>query len=140
MQKKKDTFVKTLDRMAKRWLAKSFLAVFGPVNDQIQFEGPIQSVIILAQEKMGDAILLTPLIGLLRSTLPDIEIHVVTYSSIYRFFKDDVNIQQVHRGKNHYWSFYKAIWGKRFDVLYSTKDHFSFTFVYQARLIPARFE
>jgi len=139
MKKKKEPIPKTIERESKLWLAKTLLALVGSVDEKDRFEGPLNSIIIQAQEKIGDAILLTPLLKLLRTALPEAEIHLVTYSSVYTFFKDDPHIDEVHRGKNHYATFYKAMQGREFDVLYSTKDHFSFTFVYQARLIPARY-
>lgn len=139
MKKKKEPIPKTIERKSKQGLAKTLLTLVGSVDEKDRFEGPLNSIIIQAQEKIGDAILLTPLLRLLRTALPDAEIHLVTYSSVYAFFRNDPHIDEVHRGKNHYAAFYKAIRGREFDVLYSTKDHFSFTFVYQARLIPARY-
>jgi ADP-heptose:LPS heptosyltransferase len=114
------------------------LSLFGTADKKEQFDGKLKSIVILAQEKLGDAILLTPLLRILRRTVPDLSIHVVTYSSVYTFFERDPNVDVVHRGKNHYWSLYKAMRHRRFDLLYNTKDHPSFTFLYQSRIIPAR--
>jgi ADP-heptose:LPS heptosyltransferase len=102
------------------------------------FQGNLDSILIIAQEKLGDAILLTPLIGNLRRALPNLQIHVVTFSSVFDFFRNDGNVDAVYRGKNHYISYHKAMKRRRFDVLFNTKDHASFTGLYQSRILPAR--
>lgn len=129
---------KVCDRQAKRLLALLTLSLFGTADKKEKFDGKLRSIVILAQEKLGDAILLTPLLRILRRAVPDLSIHVVTYSSVHAFFERDPNVDVVHKGKNHYWSLYKAMRHRRFDLLYNTKDHPSFTFLYQSRIIPAR--
>jgi len=129
---------KNVNRKVKHFLAKLVLSLIGPLKQKEKFEGSLDSIIILAQEKIGDAILLTPLLKNLRRALPNIRIHVITYSPIFSFFEQDRNVDMVYKGKNHYFSFYKAMRTKKFDLLFNTKDHPSFTFLYQSRIIPAR--
>jgi ADP-heptose:LPS heptosyltransferase len=88
---------------------------------------------------LGDAILLTPLINNLKRAIPHAQIHIITNSPIVSFYKNDPNIDEVHKGKNHYISLFKLIKSHKFDILFCTKDHPSFTFLYQSRLIRARF-
>ena len=130
--------LKICDRKAKRLLTLLTLSLFGIADKKEKFDGKLRSIVILAQEKLGDAILLTPLLRILRRAVPNLSIHVVTYSSVHTFFERDPNVDVVHRGKNHYWSLYKAMRHGKFDLLYNTKDHPSFTFLYQSRIIPAR--
>ena len=126
-----------VSRRFKPFLLRCVLFLMGRVEEDV-FDGSLGSIVIIAQEKLGDAILLTPLIGNLRKALPSLEIHVVTFSTVYDFFMNDKNVDVVYRGKNHYWSYYKAMRNRRFDVLFNAKDHASFTGLYQSRILPAR--
>jgi ADP-heptose:LPS heptosyltransferase len=96
-------------------------------------------MVVLAQEKLGDAILLTPLFRNLRRALPDLTIDVVTYGLNHEFFERDPGVSLVLRGKRDYVRYFRTLKSRRYDLLFSTKDHPSFTFLYQARIIPARF-
>lgn len=124
-------------RKSKPFLLKAVISILGPVKEA-SFEGPLDSILIIAQEKLGDAILLTPLIGNLRRARPELQIHIVTFSSVYEFFRNDSNVDAVYRGKKQYISYYKEMRDRRFDLLFNTKDHASFTGLYQSRLLPAR--
>jgi ADP-heptose:LPS heptosyltransferase len=124
-------------RKSKPFLLKAVISILGPIEEAL-FEGPLDSILIIAQEKLGDAILLTPLIGNLRRARPELQIHIVTFSSVYEFFRNDSNVDAVYRGKKHYVSYYKSMRDRRFDLLFNTKDHASFTGLYQSRLLPAR--
>ena len=132
-------FLKHLNQNSKKVLVKITLFLIGALEWKSTFEGEINSIVILAQEKLGDAILLTPLLKNLQRVLPNAEVHIITNSSIHYFFKDDTRIDYVHKGKNHYISLFKLRKNKTFDILFCTKDHPSFTFLYQSRLIRARF-
>lgn len=130
---------KNIDRKAKRLLTASILKLIGRVPVKDRFDGSLKRICILAQEKLGDAILLTPLIGQLRYHFPELEIHVVAYSDVQSFFRYDPNIQAVYYGKADYIRYFQTLKKQQFDLLFNTKDHASFTFLYQSRLIPARF-
>lgn len=103
------------------------------------FTGPLDSVAILAQEKLGDAILLTPLIGNLRRAFPRLEIHVVVFSRpVFDFFSADRNVTAVHNARKQLSRYLKEVLARRFDLLFNTKDHPSTNFLIQTLLIRAR--
>jgi heptosyltransferase-3 len=128
-----------VERRAKRLLWKTILHLVGRAKPRSAFKGSLKSIVILAQEKLGDAILLTPLIGMLKKSIPDLQIDVVTYGLNFWFFELDPNVAMVLRGKRNYIKYFKTLKSRKYDLLFSTKDHPSFTFLYQARLIPARY-
>ncbi len=139
MKRQKIKIITDFRRKGKYLLIKLMLYILRPVEPKNKFEGELTSVIILAQEKIGDAILLTPLLRNLRRFFPEIEIHVVALSPVYSLFENDPNVDTVYRVKQNYLTYFRSIRKRKFDLLYSTKDHPSFTFLYQSRLIPARF-
>ena len=139
MKKREDSWNKRMGRKGKRRLLDMLLKSVGPVQEKPQFTGKLSTLCILAQEKLGDAILLTPLIKALKDAHPELDIHIVAYSDIASFFEQDPHVTRVHKGKNDYWNLYQSARKHRFDLLFNTKDHASFTFLYQSRLIPARF-
>ncbi|MGB8247823.1 MAG: glycosyltransferase family 9 protein [Chlorobium sp.] len=103
------------------------------------FDGRLESVAILAQEKLGDAILLTPLIGNLRRAFPELSIHVIVFSkAVFDFFSSDRNVTAVHNAKRATPGYIRNVLLHRFDLLYNTKDHPSTHFLIQSILIPAR--
>jgi heptosyltransferase III len=139
-QTKKDPLLKKLDRTAKRCLVKIILWVIGKLPVREKFTGPLDSIVILAQEKIGDAILLTPFIKILRHSLPSVKIHAVAVTStVYDFFKNDPNVDFVYWVKASYPRYFRTMAKLKFDLLFSTKDHPSFTFLYQTRLLAARY-
>ncbi|NTW75054.1 MAG: glycosyltransferase family 9 protein [Chlorobiaceae bacterium] len=108
-------------------------------GDLRAFDGPLDSVVILAQEKLGDAILLTPLIGNLRRAYPRLRIHVIVFSQpVYDFFSTDRNVTAVHNAKKKPLRYAREVLFSRFDLLFNTKDHPSTHFLIQSILIPAR--
>lgn len=131
-------FLRTIERQAKRSLARSLLFFFGKAEARTAVAGPLRSIAILAQEKLGDAILLTPLLRNLRRALPEAKIHIVALSPVFPFFERDANVDVVHRVKQDYPGYFRRIRQMEFDLLFSPKDHPSFTFLYQARIIRAR--
>jgi len=135
---KRVDIAKTIERKSKHLLVKLMLFIWRPLKKNDNFEGPLDSIIIIAQEKLGDAILLTPLIKNLRRALPHINIHIVALSNIYRFFRLDSNVDVVHRVKHNYFNYFRTISKLKFDLLFSTKDHASFNFLFHARFIKAR--
>mgnify|MGYP001806062435 CR=1 FL=1 len=129
--KKKRKFRQGFARLLQKMLRKPLL--------HAPYTGPVNSVIILAQEKYGDAILLTPLLKLLKQKFTDTEIHVVTFSrAVHGFFRSDRNIDRLHLAKGNAWRYYRNILGKRFDLLFNTKDHPSTSFLFQSILLRAR--
>lgn len=139
MKRKGIKTIKDLRRSVKYLLIRLMLFFLRPVQLKSRLDGEPKSIIILAQEKIGDAILLTPLLKNLRRAFPGIEIHLVAFSPVYPFFEGDPHVDVVYRVKQNYLSYFRDIRKKKFDLLYSTKDHPSFTFLYQSRIIPAQF-
>ena len=131
--------IRSLNRDLKHGLAKSLLLLTSRREIFDHFEGPLKSVAIIAQEKLGDAILLTPLIKNLRQAVPDIQIHVMAMGRTYSFFENDPNIDRVYRVKENWITYVNEIRRKTFDVSFNTKDHSSFTFLFQTCLVKARY-
>ncbi|NJN27924.1 MAG: glycosyltransferase family 9 protein [Cyclobacteriaceae bacterium] len=133
----------TFQRKFKRFYQRSLLwliAKFAPIK---AIENPVdtpKNILIFVQEKMGDAILMTPLIKNLKSVFPDILIHLVIFHKQSNIFNDDPNISQVHNFKKDKLSVARTLKKLEFDVLYNTKDHPSFTFVILSRYLNAKYK
>lgn len=141
MKKEKQDIKKDISRKNKRWLIRLLGWITGPLPEKPKPEGEISSVMILAQEKLGDCILLTPTIRLLKTHMPDLEISLVCFSRISAgFFEQDPNISAVYRVKENIRKYYRFGWNKQVDVLFNTKDHPSFNFMIQTLFIKARFK
>jgi len=105
------------------------------------FSGPLRSIAILAQEKLGDSILLTPLLKNLRAKFPDLAIHIITFTKAsFNFFSADPDITAVHLVKYHPIRYFREVLSKEFDILFNTKDHPSTNFLLQTALIRARYK
>ncbi len=108
---------------------------------QPPYNGPLNSIVILAQEKYGDAILLTPLLQQLKQQFPDTAVHVVTFSkATHDFFRYDRNINSLYLAKGNASIYYRQILTRRFDMLFNTKDHPSTSFLIQSLIIRARWK
>lgn len=132
-KKKKRKFRQSFARFLQRILpAKSGVA---------ELSGPLNSVAILAQEKLGDCVLLTPLIRNLRRARPDLEIHIIAFSrDSAGFFRNDPDVTAVHMAKKKPVRHLQAMRAARFDLVFNTKDHPSTHFLLQSTIIPARFK
>jgi heptosyltransferase III len=89
----------------------------------------ITSVIILAQERYGDIIVMTPLLRMLRKSFPHLDITVLGVTDIIDFLKPDKNLNLVCNIKHADKQLKKQIFSRTYDLLYNTKDHPSFTFI-----------
>ncbi|HED09061.1 MAG TPA: lipopolysaccharide heptosyltransferase family protein [Caldithrix abyssi] len=138
---KKERKEKRRNQRARRrdWLLKSMRALMRPLPVKKSFDGPLLKIAILAQEKLGDAILLTPLFRELKKLAPEVEIHVVCLGLNAGFFERDDHVDRVYSVKTDYPGYFKAIRPQSFDVLFNTKDHPSFNFLLHTRLIRARY-
>lgn len=106
---------------------------------QPPYTGPLQKIAVLAQEKYGDAILLTPLLRQLRKYFPQTEIHLITFSRATNdFFRNDTNIDALHLAKGHTFTYFSRILPLRFDLLFNTKDHPSTSFLLHSLIVRAR--
>ncbi len=105
------------------------------------FTGELRSIAILAQEKLGDSVLLTPLLKMLGAKFPKLEIHIITFSKAsYNFFRTDSRISAVHYAKSNPIRYYREVLSKEFDLLFNTKDHPSTNFLLQTALIRAKYK
>ena len=118
-----------LQFMAKRRQKQPFL------------DKPLESVVILAKERYGDCIMLTPLIGSLRRAFPELSIFIVAFNQIiFDFFSTDPNITAVYHSKKNPARYLKAILLQKFDLLFNPKDHPSTSFLLHSALIRARYK
>lgn len=105
------------------------------------FTGQLNTIAILAQEKLGDCVLLTPLIRNLRKAYPKLEIHIIAFSrTSTEFFKTDPDVNAVHQAKRQPGAYRRNVLSMTFDVLFNTKDHPSTHFLLQSVLIRARYK
>ena len=103
------------------------------------YEGPKNSFVILAQEKFGDAILLTPLLKNLKNRFPDASVEIVAFSKAVKgFFRSDTRVDAVHYAKANPLRYARAVLFRKFDILFNTKDHPSTNFLLQTLLLRAR--
>jgi len=106
-----------------------------------EFSGTLDSVAILAQEKLGDCVLLTPLIRNLRRAFPALDIHIIAFSrASASFFMSDPEVTAVHLAKKQPRRYFREVRSHEFDLLFNTKDHPSTHFLLQSVLIRARFK
>lgn len=136
----KKPLYKSAGRKINRLLMRMVLAaIFRPLVRKPVFEGPLNTIVIVSQEKLGDVIVLTPLIKNLRSAYPSLRIEIIAFSAVAEeFFKNDPNIAAVHTPKKDYFAYFRAIEKKEFDLLFCPKDHLSFSAVFFSRTIKAR--
>lgn len=126
-------------RRFRQALAKLLQHLFRRRLCRPPYRGPIGSIAILAQEKYGDAILLTPLLKNLKTAFPHTEIHLITFSkAVTGFFSTDPNVTEVHYAKGITGRHIKLLFGIKFDLLFNTKDHPSTTFLIHSILVRTR--
>ncbi|MBN1279003.1 MAG: glycosyltransferase family 9 protein [Chlorobiaceae bacterium] len=129
--KKQRRFRQAFARLLQKMLHKPLL--MPPYN------GPLHSIAILAQEKYGDAILLTPLLRQLKTHFPKTKVHIITFSrATHDFFRNDRNIDALHLAKGHTFKYFRKILPLRFDLLFNTKDHPSTSFLLHSLIVRAR--
>lgn len=96
------------------------------------------SIAILAPERYGDLILLTPLIHHLRLYIPDIQITLVGVSNMVYLFKFDSRVQEIYNGKKLLYRLFHPLFYTSYDWLYNPKDHPSFVFLLLTGRIKAK--
>ncbi|OQY28406.1 MAG: hypothetical protein B6244_07340 [Candidatus Cloacimonetes bacterium 4572_55] len=131
-------------RQTRRIVASVFMRLFPVVKSEGKFTLCLQTgtvrIAIIAQEKLGDLILLTPLLRNLKRVYPQAEIHIVGLSSVSRFFENDPLVTEVHLPKENYWRYFRRIFQYRFDLLFSPKDHPSTNALLHISLIRSRYK
>lgn len=127
-------------RQFRQTFARLLQGIIPGKSGTATFTGSLESIAILAQEKLGDCILLTPLIRNLRRARPALEIHLIVFSQASAaFFRNDPDVTSVHQAKKQPWRYFREVLSRRFDLLFNTKDHPSTHFLIQSVIIPARF-
>ncbi|UWX57858.1 glycosyltransferase family 9 protein [Chlorobaculum sp. MV4-Y] len=128
-------------RQFRQLFARSLQRLAPARSGSAEFSGPLRSVAILAQEKLGDCVLLTPLVRNLRCAFPDLEIHLIAFSrASASFFMNDPAVTAVHLVKKQPQRYFREVLSRKFDLLFNTKDHPSTHFLLQSALIRARFK
>lgn len=128
-------------RQFRQLFARSLQRLAPARSGSAEFSGPLNSVAILAQEKLGDCVLLTPLVRNLRQAFPDLEIHLIAFSrASANFFMNDPAVTAVHLVKKQPRRYFREVLSRKFDLLFNTKDHPSTHFLLQSALIRARFK
>ncbi|MBL7009635.1 MAG: glycosyltransferase family 9 protein [Candidatus Marinimicrobia bacterium] len=85
-----------------------------------------QSILIQAQEKIGDAILLFPVIGGLKKRFPESTIHLLCSSKNEHIFyaHKDIDKTMIYRTGRRFWQILRET---HYDLFYNPKDHPSIT-------------
>jgi ADP-heptose:LPS heptosyltransferase len=102
------------------------------------FSGLPKRIVILSQEKFGDAILLTPLMKNLKRCFPTCHICVITFGKNQNIFLEDEHTDEVIALRRMGKGSLRFILNRKFDVLFNTKDHPSWTYLWYSNLIRAR--
>lgn len=133
----------SFQRKFKRAYQRSLLWIFGrlfPLRKKEKPNTPPKNILILVQEKLGDAILTTPLFKNLIILFPGIHIHLVIFHKASNIFNEDPNIFKVYNYKNDKAGVVKNLKKMSFDILFNTKDHPSMTFILLSRYLNAAYK
>ena len=95
-------------------------------------------MVILVQERIGDTILTTPLLKHLRHAFPRLEIDLVGVREDNEILRHDPYID--HFFNLHRMTLFqkRKLFRKKYDLLYHSKDHPSFTFLKLCRQLKAK--
>ena len=96
-----------------------------------------ESICILAQEKLGDAILLIPLFKELKRCFPSVSLTIIASRKNDSFLQSIPFVDEVYNPKSSGKSFHVFARQRSFDILYNPKDHPSRTFLIMTLLIKA---
>jgi heptosyltransferase-3 len=120
-------------------LMRYWFGLIKPIPPEIIFQKHINSIAILVQERFGDSILVTPLIRNLRNAFPDLEITLIGVRADNEILRHDPHISRFYNLYNMTFSDKKVLFRNQFDLLFNTKDHPSFKFLYLSRKIKASY-
>jgi len=113
--------------------------VYGRTKIQKNFVGIPKSIALMAQERFGDVIMMTPLIRMLKKNYPQAEIYIICVNRIAEFLKYDPGVKMVLKAKHPSPEVKQFLKKCEFDILFNTKDHPSVTFLYLSRKIKAKY-
>ncbi len=98
------------------------------------------SIIILLQEKLGDGILMMPLLNTLHREFPDAIIDVIASKYNHYLFENIVYIRNVFIFKKNHGQLFKSLKNQSYDIFYNPKDHASLTATTITRKIDAKYK
>lgn len=133
----------TLSRKWKRTWQRSLLWAIGIAVPLREKDNPVpipRNILVFIQEKLGDAILTTPLFRNLKYLYPDIQIHIVLFHKASDIFRNDPNIYRIHNYKADKAGTIRELRKIKFDILFNTKDHPSLTFILLSRYLNADYK
>jgi len=133
-------FKETYKFITKRFAIMVIKYLFGIQEPEKPFDGKVDSIIILGQERFGDLIVLTPLIKKLRQIYPDSSITLLGVTEMISFLYDDPNLNRVVNIKRTKSLIRREILRDHYDIFFNTKDHPSFTFLFLTARIRARYK
>ncbi|MDZ4122377.1 MAG: glycosyltransferase, partial [Candidatus Cloacimonadaceae bacterium] len=132
-------FVRKFKRSSLTFLSTVFFSHVKP--NEVSVPQKIDSIVIFVQEKLGDALLLTPLIRLLANRFPDLKISLFTFSKAsYAFFAGDPHIDQCYLIRLYNLPLLSHLCSQKYDLLFNPKDHPSNTFLLISSLLKARYK
>jgi len=138
-QQEKVSFQRKFKRAYQRILLWA-IGRFAPVRAKENQVVSPNNILVFVQEKLGDAILTTPLFKNLKLHFPDVLIHIVIFHKTSDIFDEDPNIFRVHNYKKNKITTIKQLKKLDFDILFNTKDHPSFTFILLSRYLNAKYK
>jgi heptosyltransferase-3 len=89
----------------------------------------LKSIVILAPERYGDLILLTPLLKHLNRRFPGICLTLAGVNDSVFFFLHDQHVHKLYNGKKMLYRPGSLLFKESYDMLYNPKDHPSFVFL-----------
>jgi ADP-heptose:LPS heptosyltransferase len=127
-----------LKNIQKSATIKLIRALFGEIKPSANFNNRPKSIALMAQERFGDVIMMSPLIRMLKKNYPNSELYIICVNSIAEYLKYDPNIKMVLKAKHPSGDVKRFLKSTEFDILFNTKDHPSVTFLYLTRRIKAK--
>ncbi len=118
---------------------KYWFGIIKPISREMIKEESLHRVAVLVQEKIGDTILLTPLLKHMRRAFPKMEIVLIGVRGANEILAHDPHINDLYNLRNISKEDKSALFHSQFDIIFNTKDHPSFTFLYLSRRICARY-
>lgn len=134
--------IKSIKRFRK--YTRRFFMVFYNLFFKRQKKKPppehFDSIIILLQEKLGDGILMMPLLNTLNREFPSAKIDVIASKYNHYLFENIEFIRNVFIFKKNHGRLFRALKNYSYDIFYNPKDHASLTATTITRKIDAKYK
>jgi heptosyltransferase-3 len=130
--------LKTIHSRTSRVFFTWILSLFLRRKPDVELPVPPENICILGQEKLGDAILLIPLLKSLKQTFTGIHITVIASIRNYSLLKALSWIDETVILPKQPVAFFRMLKNRAFDLLYNPKDHPSRTYLLLMVCIQAR--